>query len=69
MHKMSKESATTLAGLQSRLKRAEGQLNRLKIIVSQEQRHYDKNETSHWGYYNAYKFVLKEIDKLLRKEK
>ena len=40
-------------------------LKRLKIIVSQEQSHYDKNEISHCGYYNAYKFVLKEIDRLL----
>jgi|TARA_B100000519_G_scaffold102699_1_gene89085 hypothetical protein len=44
-------------------------LKRLEIIVSQEKRQYDKNEISHWGYYNAYKFVLKEIDKLLKEKK
>ena len=44
------------------------ELNKLKIIISQEQRHYDKNEVSDWGYYNAYKFVLEQID-LLNKEK
>lgn len=48
------------------------ELNKLKIIVSQEQRHYytlDKSDTIYSGYYNAYKFVLKEIDKLLKDKK
>ena len=43
-------------------------LDKLKIIVSQEQSFYDKNDNSDWGYYNAYKFVLEQID-LLNKEK
>ena len=40
-------------------------LKKLKIIVSQEQSYYNKNEPRDWQYYNAYKFVLKEIDKLI----
>lgn len=43
-------------------------LKKLKIIVSQEQRHFNKNDTTHWGYYNAYEFVLEEIDKLLKEK-
>ena len=44
------------------------QLQKLKIIVSQEQSYYDKNDDSHWGYLIAYKFVLKQIDKLQEEE-
>ena len=43
-------------------------LNELKLIVEREQSYYDKNEPSVWGYYNAYRFVLNEIDKLLKEE-
>ncbi len=38
------------------------QLDKLEIIVSQEQSFYDKD--NNWEYYNAYKFVLKQIDLL-----
>ena len=44
-------------------------LKKLKIIVSQEQSYYNKNEVNDFKYYNAYKFVLKEIDKLLKEKK
>ena len=43
------------------------QLNRLKIIVSQEQSLYDKDYS--YPYYKAYEFVLKQIDKLQKEEK
>ena len=43
------------------------QLDRLKIIVSQEQSYYD--EENSYAYYKAYEFVLKEIDKLQEEEK
>ena len=43
------------------------QLDRLKIIVSQEQSYYD--EENSYPYYKAYEFVLKEIDKLQEEEK
>ena len=42
-------------------------LQRLKIIVSQEQSCYD--EENSYPYYKAYEFVLKEIDKLQEEEK
>ncbi len=42
------------------------QLQKLKIIVSQEQSYYDKNNDHE--YYKAYEFVLKEIDKLQKEE-
>lgn len=42
-------------------------LQRLKIIVSQEQSYYD--EENSYAYYKAYEFVLKEIDKLQEEEK
>ena len=45
------------------------ELNELKMIVSQELKHYDKNEISHWGYYNAYKFVLDKIESILSGKK
>ena len=44
-------------------------LEKLKIIVSQEQSYYNKNEPKDWKYYNAYEFVLKEIDKLIKEKK
>ena len=42
-------------------------LNKLKIIVAREQSYYDKDIS--YPYYEAYKFVLNEIDKLLKEEK
>jgi len=46
------------------------ELNELKTIVLQEQGYYDKNDIgANWGYYNAYKLVLKEIDTLLKETK
>tara|TARA_R100000734_G_C3305799_1_gene96292 strand:- start:566 stop:736 length:171 start_codon:yes stop_codon:yes gene_type:complete len=51
------------------MKRRENErLRRLEVIVAREQENYDKNEPSVWGYYNAYSFVLNEIDKLLNNE-
>ena len=44
------------------------ELDELKGIVGREQSFYDKNDDSHWGYYNAYKFVLEQIDLLNKKE-
>ena len=41
-------------------------LDKLKIIVSQEQSYYDKNYDHE--YYKAYEFVLKEINKLQKGE-
>ncbi len=43
------------------------QLDKLKIIVSQEQSYYDEENSC--PYYKAYEFVLKEIDKLQEEEK
>ena len=45
------------------------ELNKLKIIVSQEQSYYNKDEIGDWKYFNAYKFVLKEIDTLIKEGK
>ena len=43
------------------------ELEKLKIIVSQEQSYYDEDYS--YPYYKAYKFVLNEIDKLLKEKK
>ena len=43
------------------------QLQKLKIIVSQEQSYYDEEYS--YPYYKAYEFVLKQIDKLQEEEK
>tara|TARA_R100001463_G_scaffold40218_1_gene85500 strand:- start:3128 stop:3268 length:141 start_codon:yes stop_codon:yes gene_type:complete len=38
------------------------EINELKRIVEQEQSFYDKD--NNWEYYNAYNFVLEQIDLL-----
>ena len=43
------------------------QLQKLKIIVSQEQSYYDEEYS--YPYYKAYEFVLKQIDKLQEEER
>tara|TARA_Y100000310_G_scaffold249085_1_gene255095 strand:- start:482 stop:628 length:147 start_codon:yes stop_codon:yes gene_type:complete len=41
-------------------------LRELETIILQEQGYYDKDDDGHWGYYNAYRFVLKQINILLK---